>query len=506
VSCRRHHAAAILAWLAFVGPAAAQQRLGGEFQVNSYTSGFQSSAAVASDATGNFVVVWSGRGTGDAAGIFAQRYDGSGSAVGEEFRVNSHTTGTQDAPLVASNGEGDFVVVWESFGQDGGAFGVFGQRYDASGGPLGGEFQVNSYTTSSQSAPAVASNEAGDFVVVWQGYLQDGSFWGIFGQRYDASGNPLGGEFQVNSYTTRSQRRPAVASDADGNVVAVWESNRQDGSFDGVFGQRYDAAGNPLGGEFQANTYTTNDQRAAAVGMAGGGDFVVVWQDGYEGFGGYPVDVSGQRFDPSGNRIGGEFQANTRGAQNYSPRLAPVANDEFVVVWGAWGGSPHIRARRIDAFGQPVGGELMVNTYNTGTQDQPAVASDADGDFVVVWSSRPTPADNTDVLGQRFAGPGLHLVADGTCPGVVEVVLSSAPPVSEVAVVAAENTSGFIKGSRLCPGTELEIGEPFQLPPTFVIVDGSGNGSAILSLQANRCNVQALALATCETSNVVRVP
>jgi hypothetical protein len=82
----------------------------------------------------------------------------------------------------------------------------------------------------------------------------------------------------------------------------------------------------------------------------------------------------------------------------------------------------------------------------------------------------------------------------------------SAPPSTEVALVAAANTNGFIKGAALCPGTELEIGEPFQLPPVFVIVDGNGKGSASLTLGANRCHVQALALATCETSNVVEVP
>jgi hypothetical protein len=111
-----------------------------------------------------------------------------------------------------------------------------------------------------------------------------------------------------------------------------------------------------------------------------------------------------------------------------------------------------------------------------------------------------------DVNGRRFAGPGLALTVDGTCPGPVTVEVSSAPPNSEVALVAADHTNGFTKGGTLCNGTRFEIGEPFQLPPTFVVVDGNGNGSTNLSLQANRCHLQALAFASCETSNVVAMP
>ena len=40
------------------------------------------------------------------------------------------------APSVAVDAGGNFAVVWESFGQDGNSFGVFGQRYASSGAPL----------------------------------------------------------------------------------------------------------------------------------------------------------------------------------------------------------------------------------------------------------------------------------------------------------------------------------------------------------------------------------
>ncbi len=104
---------------------------------------------------------------------------------------------------------------------------------------LGGEFQVNTYTTSSQGGPSVAVDGAGNFVVVWHSSGQDGSSNGVFGRRFSSSGAPLGGEFQVNTYTTSSQSFPAVAGDTAGNFVVVWSSIGQDGSAGDIFGQRF---------------------------------------------------------------------------------------------------------------------------------------------------------------------------------------------------------------------------------------------------------------------------
>ena len=50
--------------------------------------------------------------------------------------------------------------------------------------PVGSEFQVNTYTTSGQSGPAMATDADGDFVVVWRSENQDGSSYGVFGRRF----------------------------------------------------------------------------------------------------------------------------------------------------------------------------------------------------------------------------------------------------------------------------------------------------------------------------------
>ena len=383
----------------------AQLAAGSEFRVNTYTTGHQGTPDVAVDAHGNFVVVWSSGGQdGDGYGIFGRRFDAAGTAEGTEFQVNVFTTGMQRPPAVASSTNGDFVVVWASYPQDGDGYGVVGRRFSAAGVPQGSEFVVNSYTTGHQALAAVATQPSGNFVVVWTSNGQDGDAYGIFGRRFDAGGVPLGVEFQVNSHTTGDQFGYAVASDANGNFVVVWSSDGQDGSGFGIFGQRFSGAGAPLGLEFEVSSYTTSKQFGPSVASAPNGNFVVVWtsytQDGSS------YGVFGQRFDAGGVPTGAEFQVNsyTTGAQ-FGYSVASDAGGNFVVVWhsaGQDGSAYAIRARRFDASGVPLGAEFQVNSYTTGDQSFPAVASDPHGDFVVAWRSANQDGNSFGIFGQRY--------------------------------------------------------------------------------------------------------
>src|SRR5439155_669951 len=183
-------------------------------------------------------------------GIIGQRYSSSGAPQGPEFRVNTYTTYNKQHAAVAADGAGNFVVVWASAGQEGSSynFGIFGQRYSSSGAPQGPEFQVNTYTTSSQGYPAVATDSTGNFTVVWHSYQEGaGNGFGIFGQRFSSGGVPQGPEFRVNTQAYNTQAFPAVAADSASNFVVVWQSNLQDGSNYGVFGQRFTSVIPPCG-------------------------------------------------------------------------------------------------------------------------------------------------------------------------------------------------------------------------------------------------------------------
>jgi hypothetical protein len=183
---------------------------------------------------GAFVVTW----MSDYRDVFAQRFDRDGNRAGAEFWVNSLTTGTNQYPSVASDAEGNFVIVWDRTNQFGNDAEILGQRFDPAGSKIGTEFQVNSVSAGVQRYASVALDPAGGAIVTWESYTQPGSNVEIFAQRFDKAGNRIGTEFRVNATTFNTQDFTTVAVDADGDAFVVWESYGQDGNAEGVYGRR----------------------------------------------------------------------------------------------------------------------------------------------------------------------------------------------------------------------------------------------------------------------------
>ena len=309
--------------------------------------------------------------------------------VGPEFRVNTETAGAQDLPAVAALNGGGFVVVWSSNGQDGSGRGIYAQRYDASGGVLDVENRVNTTTADQQSYPAIAPLVDGGYVVVWESRLQDGSGYGVFAQRYNSTGGTVGGEVQVNTTTVSIQNRPAVAGLSDGGFVVVWRSNLQDGSRYGIYAQRYDAGGAIFGTETQVNTTTAGNQLDPAVTALSNAGFMVVWTS--VALDGTAEGVFAQRFDTLNAPSGSQIQVNTTPSTRFlEPDVTLLANGEVVVVWAALSSdntSYNVDAQRFDANGSAVGGEFRVDTRRGGAQRQPVVTAVPGGGFIVTWAS-----------------------------------------------------------------------------------------------------------------------
>jgi hypothetical protein len=423
---------AMAALLIAADPAPAATPLAVEFQVNTHTSSSQYLPDIAMAANGAFVVVWEHYDYDSSRReIIAQRFDSSGGAVGGELVVSSFTFGNR-YPRVAADAEGDFVVVWSStsrFVSADALVEVYGRRFDSTGVATEPEFRVNTHTLDLQFQAAVAVDADGDFVVTWIGIGQDGDPGpgingapGIVAQRFASSGARLGGEFLVNSYTPGFQFDPAIAVEDDGDFVITWDSESDADSSYGVRAQRFASSGARHGVEFAVNAYTTGSQSYSAIGMDDDGDFVVVWtsvgQPGTSGTG-----VFGRRYDSSGAAIGGELQVSgTQQGADYIeglpvPRaVARDADGDFVVVWSnsedyAYAGA-RVRARLFDPDGNPKAVAFTVNLHEVGDQQRAAAAMGPDGDFVVVWQSvyAGVLRDDQDgfghgLFGRRFAAP-----------------------------------------------------------------------------------------------------
>jgi hypothetical protein len=305
--------------------------LGAELQINTYTGSNQRRASVAANADGQFLVVWesSNAQDGSGTGVFAQQFAADGEPIGTEIQVNGFTTGAQEFAQVAATADG-FVVVWESDLPDTNVATIHGQRFDTAGQRVGTEFTASSYSPDGQRRPAVAATPDGGFVVVWDSGGQDGGGRGIFGRRYASSGAGIGGEIQINSFTTGGQRSPSVAADSTGGFLIVWQSAAQDGSGTGIFAQRYGSNGIRIGTEFQVNTFTSGDQANPKVAPASADGFAVVWQSFGDDGESYGIDGRHYRADGSAGPV---FPINENGEGEQTLPAVASAGDDPVVVW-----------------------------------------------------------------------------------------------------------------------------------------------------------------------------
>lgn len=383
----------------------AQNPVGGEFLVNTEVQKNQTTPALAMDADGDFVIVWQSQNQdyGTTWGVFAQRYNAMGVPQGDEFLVNSETKGNQFDPSVAMDAEGNFIITWTSDNQDGSDNGIYAQRYIANGIPQGDEFLVNTETSSDQQNSAVAMDADGDFVVTWQSNNQDGSFWGVYAQRYDAKGIAQGDEFLVNSTTTEAQFNPSVDMDDDGDFVVSWT----DGDYSTAINfQRFDAAGTPQGPQVlvASNTYLGT----SSVGMAADGDFVISWHDHY-GKLENNTGVYAKRYNAIGELQQDVFLVNTETTfSQVNSSVVVEADGDFVIVWQSQeqdGSTEGIFGQRYRKSGERKGEEFQINTHITNNQRFPAIAIDDLGGFVVAWQSSNQDGANEGVYAQRFAAP-----------------------------------------------------------------------------------------------------
>ncbi|WP_145034662.1 cadherin repeat domain-containing protein [Caulifigura coniformis] len=243
--------------------------LGGDIVVSQIHTDV-SSATVAISDDGSFVVSWVyGYQTGP---VMARIYDPQGQALGNEFEIGTSSTGDSS---VAMSAAGDFVVTWTA--PDGGGDGIFGQRYNAAGSAVGSVFRINGETANDQRDSSVVMNPDGSFIVVWTSTAQDGDGDGIYARRYEADGDPAGPEFRVNTTTAQSQNQPAVATAGEAGFVVSWTGIGADGFDREIFAQWYDSTGAPLDEEVRVNSTTEGIQWFSAVAMASDGATVVNW-------------------------------------------------------------------------------------------------------------------------------------------------------------------------------------------------------------------------------------
>ncbi|HXT41887.1 MAG TPA: hypothetical protein VN887_17900 [Candidatus Angelobacter sp.] len=390
---------------------------GGEYPIAGSLPGDQVFPQIALGTNGGYLVWQDNVTDGDGLGISARKINSSLSGSLGVFRVNQLGAGDQENARVALLKDGGAVFVWQ--GGTPGFQHIYARFLKSDGTFAAGDLLVNTYTNNHQIDPTVAVLANGNVVVSWSSYGQDGSMYGVYAQIFSPTGDRIGAEFQVNQTTFLSQRTPVVAGLVDGGFVAAWISEKSLG-VDTNGAPRYtaiacarlfDSSANPKGDEFQINAGGDISANPSVAASANGG-FAVAWSR-KDGAGtitsiivGDSWDVYVRCFDAAGNAASADSRINTYTyGDQFAPKIASLGSD-FLAVWTSIaqdGSREGVYGQFLSANGQPLGDEFRANTTTTSQQFQPSLASDGAGRFLVVWSSFVGGGSSFDLFAQRYA-------------------------------------------------------------------------------------------------------
>lgn len=295
---------------------------GDDIVVSSNDSKGAKSAKIVSLSDGNVAVVWASFGQDDEfnisgslaglQGIYGRIFDKDGSALGDEFLINQSVVYNQRDPDVSALSDGGFMVAWvgeghpemgastsaQQFASSGSdaphtPIDIYVRAFSADGDPVMGEIKVNEGAAITAN-PALVQQPDGNILVAWSrdDFADEEASWDVGARLVSAGGAIIGDTKIVNSFTFGDQFGPQLAN-IGAQTLAVWTSLRQDGSFEGVFGQLV-AGDTKIGDEFQVNTLAASKQIHPSISPNGTQGVSVVWSSFQGGMGSF--DLAGKSF------------------------------------------------------------------------------------------------------------------------------------------------------------------------------------------------------------------
>jgi hypothetical protein len=387
------------------------EKIGQVFHPNTYINGMQWGTHIASLPNGGFVVCWVSYGQdGDAYGVYGQVFSSNGLKQGQEFRVNTYVKDDQNLTQVVSLPNGDFVVCWDSHGQDGSGYGVYGQLFASDGGKIGKEFRINTHSAYSQYSEQVTALTNGGFAVCWNDYWEDVLAYGASGQVFLSDGTRTGQEFRINTYLDDQFLDPQITSLANGGFAISWDSDGHTGLGIGVYGRVFDSNGNRTSPEFFIPAMRRDSFINSWIFPLRAGGFVVYWEsDGQDGSSWYAY---GQLVASNGGLTGQTFRMNSVKQSNLLyPQLASLPDGSFMVCWVGVGpdGTANVYGRTYSSDGHATGREFRINTYRNSNPFLPRIISLSNGDLVVFWLGKAQEGGSTGLYAKRFPGfPIVH--------------------------------------------------------------------------------------------------
>ncbi len=388
------------------------------------------------------------------------------SQLASEFRGNTYTADAQQSANIAANpATGGFQIVWQSDGQDGFLWGVYGQDFNDQGQKVGTEISIADLTDGDQESPDVAFNEDGSGMWVWQSTMQ-------MALSPDADTPPVPTTFPGVNYEVRSKLF-GFESESSTEVYIPYEVQRENKqSNSNINDDLIDISVTSLGGDrfltawyskdeprdeyafmvesVDANTHRTNVSGEELFGIAepfgntNWGDAAFLREVTDRRFGTLEeyIVVSSQsgEADASGGKIifqifqqdllDGSFNYDTRLDTDYNgrfdvansgatgsaskPHVAVLKDGGFAITWqehderdantSNWHYDTYVQVFNDDFT--PRAGKITVDSGSS-SETLPEITALKDGGFAITWTDSSGP--NDDVMIQRFNGKGWKL-------------------------------------------------------------------------------------------------
>jgi hypothetical protein len=245
----------------------------------------------------------------------------------------------------------------------------------------------------------VAALDSGGYVVTWLDHTT--ALVTARGQRYDAAGVPVGAVFEIGGSIPGNNKADVVVTGIDGGGFVVAFTNGSNAG-DSYF-ERFNAAG-VVQQTTAWDSDTSPEGNQAIVRTAGG--FVMVETDQFDG--GVVTDgIYMKSFDVNGNLLNGFVHANddaTIGFQT-DPSIAALTGGQIVTSWVDYNDQT-IKFRILDSALTPITASLIVDddSFVSGVPEvPPQLVGLANGNFIIVWHESLEP-DSADQSGYTVRG------------------------------------------------------------------------------------------------------
>ena len=326
-------------------------------------------------------------------------------------RANTFTKSSQDAAALDAGPQGELIVAWQSRRQQDGTYGIYARRFDAQGQALGDETQINAGTRSHQMQPSVALDQSGGAWFTWRSFGADGDQGSIIARRFDSDLASATSEVLVNQQTRGHQSDPLIVARPDGRALVIWLSPDPDGASQGVFGRFIDPSGQADGDAFRIDTGGDLRHRTPALAMDHQGRALVVYAriDAQA----HSTGIYARFIQADGSLLEDELRLDGDVA-GIEPVVAMDSNGHAVAAWLAPAkGSHTIHTRSLNWTDEkPVlGTEHTIPCDEAGYTSGLALALDGDEAGMVSW----TQMASTHDAGSRLWAQAIDL--DGKAVG-----------------------------------------------------------------------------------------